>query len=85
MESVNHNHPPPPRKESITMKPTHSETELYQTTPITEPPYNQQIRVRAYELFEQRGREEGHDLDDWLQAESEISMPARSEIRGVAA
>ena len=67
------------------MKPTHSETELYQATSITEPSYNQQIRVRAYELFEQRGREEGHDLDDWLQAESEITMPARSQIRGVAA
>jgi len=67
------------------MKPTHSETELYQATPITEPSYNLQIRVRAYELFEQRGREDGHDLDDWLQAESEINMPARSQIRGVAA
>ncbi len=85
MESVNHNQPPSPRKESITMKPTQSETGLYQATPITEPSYNQQIRVRAYELFEQRGREEGHDLDDWLQAESEITMPARSQIRAVAA
>ena len=67
------------------MKPTQSETELYQATPITESSYNLQIRVRAYELFEQRGREDGHDLDDWLQAESEINMPARSQIRGVAA
>jgi len=32
----------------------------------------QQIRCRAYEIFEQHGREEGHDQDDWLQAESEI-------------
>jgi len=30
------------------------------------------IRRRAFELYEQRGREEGHDLDDWLQAESEF-------------
>ena len=28
------------------------------------------IRQRAYELFEQRGCEPGHDLDDWLQAET---------------
>jgi hypothetical protein len=35
-------------------------------------PIEQQIRQRAYELYEQRGRTEGHDLDDWLQAESEI-------------
>ena len=30
------------------------------------------IRTRAYELFEQRGCENGHDLDDWLQAEAEL-------------
>ena len=30
------------------------------------------IRQRAYELFEQRGCEPGHDLDDWLQAEAEV-------------
>jgi Protein of unknown function (DUF2934) len=63
----------------IAMKSTHSETQLH------EPAYNQEVRVRAYELFEQRGREHGHDLDDWLQAEAEITMPARSQIRGVAA
>jgi hypothetical protein len=34
----------------------------------------EQIRVRAHELFEQRGREEGHDLDDWLQAEAEVTQ-----------
>ena len=35
-------------------------------------PIEQQIRQRAYELYEQRGRTDGHDLDDWLQAECEI-------------
>ena len=30
------------------------------------------IRTRAYQLFEQRGYEPGHDLDDWLQAEAEL-------------
>lgn len=32
------------------------------------------IQARAHELFEQRGREEGHDLDDWLQAEREVTQ-----------
>jgi hypothetical protein len=32
----------------------------------------ERIRLRAYELYETRGREDGHDLDDWLQAEAEI-------------
>jgi hypothetical protein len=31
-----------------------------------------EIRTRAYELFEARGREEGHELEDWLRAEEEI-------------
>jgi len=33
----------------------------------------EQIRRRAYELYEARGREEGHDLEDWLTAEAEIT------------
>ncbi len=37
------------------------------------PELEQQIRRRAYELYEQRGKEDGHELDDWLQAESEIT------------
>jgi hypothetical protein len=30
------------------------------------------IRIRAYQLFEARGRHPGHDVDDWLQAELEL-------------
>ena len=30
------------------------------------------IRLRAYQIFEQRGFEHGYDLDDWLQAEAEV-------------
>ncbi|MGA8622951.1 MAG: DUF2934 domain-containing protein [Candidatus Sulfotelmatobacter sp.] len=33
----------------------------------------EQIRLRAYALYEQRGRE-GHEVDDWLQAESEVTQ-----------
>jgi len=32
----------------------------------------EQIARRAYEPYVWRGREDGHDLDDWLQAEAEI-------------
>ena len=40
----------------------------------TEPSQNleEEIRRRAYELYEERGRENGHDLDDWLRAEATI-------------
>ena len=31
----------------------------------------EEIRRRAYELYEQRGRTDGHDAEDWLHAEAE--------------
>jgi Protein of unknown function (DUF2934) len=34
----------------------------------------EQIRQRAYELYEARGRVDGHQLEDWLQAENEITQ-----------
>jgi hypothetical protein len=37
----------------------------------------EQIRTRAYELYEARGREEGHDLENWLEAEAERSRAQR--------
>jgi hypothetical protein len=30
------------------------------------------IAQRAYELYKQRGRQEGRDLEDWLKAEREL-------------
>jgi len=30
------------------------------------------VAQRAYELYEQRGRQEGQDLEDWLNAESQM-------------
>jgi hypothetical protein len=33
----------------------------------------ERIRRRAHEIYEARGREDGHDLDDWLIAESEVT------------
>jgi hypothetical protein len=36
-----------------------------------------QIRSRAYQLFEDRGRLPGRELDDWLQAERETKQHLR--------
>jgi hypothetical protein len=33
----------------------------------------EEIRRRAYELYEERGRGDGHDIEDWLRAEAEIT------------
>jgi Protein of unknown function (DUF2934) len=35
-------------------------------------PMERQIQQRAYELYQHRGRADGHELEDWLQAECEI-------------
>ncbi len=44
------------------------------TTAPSEPQtLEEEISLRAYELYEERGREDGRDLDDWLQAEEEIT------------
>jgi Protein of unknown function (DUF2934) len=32
------------------------------------------IARRAYELYEERGGQPGHDMDDWLQAEHDIEQ-----------
>ena len=37
-----------------------------------------QIRQRAYELYEERGREDGHELEDWLRAKEEITKKYRT-------
>ena len=41
-----------------------------------------QIRRRAYELFEARGRQDGPDLEDWLRAEEAITG---KKVRAAAA
>jgi hypothetical protein len=35
-------------------------------------PTREQIEIRAYQLYLQRGRGDGLDVQDWLQAESEL-------------
>jgi len=48
------------------------------TTPISgrtaaETELEEQIRLRAYQLYETRGSGNGHDVEDWLEAEAEIT------------
>ena len=37
-----------------------------------QPDIEEQIRARAYELYQERGGADGYDVEDWLTAESEI-------------
>ena len=48
---------------------------------VAEENREEEIRRRAYELYEERGRKDCHDVEDWLRAEAEIN--GRSE-RGAA-
>ena len=41
----------------------------------------EQIAVRAYELYLQRGANDGRDVEDWLQAEREL---IRQEVVSLA-
>ena len=46
----------------------------------TEGNSEQEIRRRAYELYEARGRGDGHDLEDWVEAEAEITRRAQKDV-----
>jgi Protein of unknown function (DUF2934) len=63
------------------MKQTSPAALPHQTTNATKsaPDLQAQIRLRAYGLYEQRGRE-GNELDDWLQAESDVTQPKAKTI-----
>ncbi len=40
--------------------------------PVEPPPTDDEVRVRAYQIFLARGAVPGRDLEDWLQAEREL-------------
>jgi Protein of unknown function (DUF2934) len=43
------------------------------TDPVSRPAgLEEQIRCRAYQLYEERGKTDGQELEDWLLAEAEI-------------
>ncbi len=42
------------------------------TNSESNPNLEEEIRYRAYQKYEERGRGDGHDVEDWLRAEAEI-------------
>lgn len=65
----------PTSKQVITMPEAGSITPVRKASPLTNPApmeLEDQIRRRAYELYEERGRTPGLENDDWLRAEHEI-------------
>jgi HSP20 family protein len=50
---------------------------------LLEQMYNltQSVAKRAYEFFEERGGQIGHELDDWFRAEAELLRPVPFELK----
>ena len=44
----------------------------------------ERIRLRAYELYEKRGKRDGYAVDDWLQAEAEAELTEQTNLRAAA-
>jgi Protein of unknown function (DUF2934) len=40
----------------------------------------ERIRLRAYELYEERGRSDGHAIEDWLRAEAELTEEGAFQV-----
>jgi hypothetical protein len=60
----------PPKKPAVTVTSEASEAEDLES----------RIRERAYELYEARGREDGHELEDWIRAEEEVTETAEVKL-----
>ena len=43
--------------------------------------YEEAVADRAYALFEERGRQDGRDLEDWLEAERQLGKAAVARAR----
>jgi HSP20 family protein len=43
--------------------------------------YTQDVAKRAFEIFNERGQRFGHDFEDWLKAESELTRRVPIEIQ----
>lgn len=53
--------------------PTQPETAVEETEGLLHSTHEQEIRNRAYEIYMQRGGQPGHELEDWLRAERELT------------
>ena len=53
--------------------PTQPETAVEEREGFLHSTREQEIRIRAYEIYLQRGGQPGSELEDWLQAERELT------------
>lgn len=62
------------KQKSQRTTPQNKGTDVHPGTDIKPEPFisEEQIRLRAYQIYQTRGSASGHDLDDWLLAEIEL-------------
>jgi len=48
---------------------------------VGNPARTEEIRRRAYEIYLERGKQSGRDVDDWLQAEQELERGVLDRAR----
>lgn len=74
---------PERRRKSKEREPSGVGTNLIQSQPgsasSSHKPSSDEIRLRAYEIYLQRGGLPGDEFDDWLLAERELSCPVPHE------
>ncbi|MCZ7639620.1 MAG: DUF2934 domain-containing protein [Verrucomicrobia bacterium] len=66
------------KQKSQRTTPQNKGTDVHPGTDIKPEPFisEEQIRLRAYQIYQTRGSASGHDLDDWLLAEIELKVEA---------
>ena len=69
---------PRTKQTNSTARPAKSKVAVMEPTNRSIAEIEETIRARAYELYEQRGREHGHAEEDWLRAEQEVRDRAGS-------
>jgi hypothetical protein len=53
--------------------PTQPSTAVEESERLLQSTHEQEIRNRAYEIYLQRGAESGYEVEDWLQAERQVT------------
>ena len=48
---------------------------------VTDDEIREKVALRAYELYQDRGGQHGRDVDDWLQAETDVLAEADQQKR----
>jgi hypothetical protein len=66
------------KKSEIAARPQQAERRAtFKTETVTSQPSYEDVCLRAFQLWEEGGRQPGQDLENWLRAESELKSPER--------